>query len=113
MKYFKNISNLDVAKKQYRKLAMQMHPDKGGNETSFINMQNEYQAVLLELQQKADNSQSNKSAQNEILHELSQLGKVLLKSRIPQEFLSKKAQKANNPYERILFKGIIKILDEL
>jgi curved DNA-binding protein CbpA len=31
MTYFKNIDDLEQAKLQYRKLAKQLHPDRGGS----------------------------------------------------------------------------------
>ena len=32
MKYFENLETMEAVKKQYRKLAMKFHPDRGGNE---------------------------------------------------------------------------------
>jgi len=50
MKYFQNITDLEQAKKQYRILAMQLHPDKGGSALEFQQMQKEYKTLLLHLQ---------------------------------------------------------------
>ena len=35
MKYFKDLNSMEAVKKQYRKLAMKHHPDRGGNEEIF------------------------------------------------------------------------------
>lgn len=42
--YFANCTTLDEAKKMYRKLAFQMHPDRGGNEVEFKEMLNQFHA---------------------------------------------------------------------
>ena len=46
MKYFKDLSSMEAVKKQYRKLAMQYHPDRGGNEEIFKIINNEYEEAL-------------------------------------------------------------------
>ena len=47
MKYFKDLSSMESVKKQYRKLAMQYHPDrKEGNEEIFKIINNEYEEAL-------------------------------------------------------------------
>ncbi len=112
-KYFTNITDLEQAKKQYRKLAMQMHPDKGGFQTDFLRMQQEYQELLLSLKQNNCNSNNNPLEENELLKELSKLGKVFLKSEVPQNFLKQKVKNCNSPYERVLYSGIINLLDGL
>lgn len=38
MKYFKNLETMEEVKKQYRKLAMKFHPDRGGDEEIFKKM---------------------------------------------------------------------------
>ena len=42
MKYFKNLSSLSELKSQYRKLALELHPDRGGDEEAFKEMGNEF-----------------------------------------------------------------------
>ena len=42
--YFKDCKTLDEAKTLYRKLAMKMHPDRGGNKVEFQEMLNEFHA---------------------------------------------------------------------
>lgn len=46
MKYFKNINTLEEAKKEYKKLAMANHPDRGGNEDTMKEINNEYEAII-------------------------------------------------------------------
>ena len=45
-KYFKNIQNLDDLKKQFRKLVVKFHPDNGGDEEAFKELNNEYDALF-------------------------------------------------------------------
>ena len=44
MKYFKDLNSMEAVKKQYRKLAMKYHPDRGGNEEVFKQINNEYES---------------------------------------------------------------------
>ena len=46
MKYFNNVKNLQELKKQYRSLAMELHPDRGGDEEQFKALVNEYEELL-------------------------------------------------------------------
>lgn len=46
MKYFNNIKDQDELKKAYKKLALELHPDKGGKHEDFVEMSNEYQDLL-------------------------------------------------------------------
>ena len=46
MKYLKGINNLKELKKQYRALAMELHPDRGGDEEQFKALVNEYEELL-------------------------------------------------------------------
>jgi curved DNA-binding protein CbpA len=40
--YFKDCKTLDEARKTYHKLAMQLHPDKGGDEEEFKELANQF-----------------------------------------------------------------------
>lgn len=46
MKYFENLETMEEVKKQYRKLAMKFHPDKGGDEEIFKAINNEYEEAI-------------------------------------------------------------------
>ena len=46
MKYFKDLNSMEAVKKQYRKLAMKYHPDRGGNEEVFKQINNEYEEAM-------------------------------------------------------------------
>lgn len=40
--YFKNCITIDEAKTLFRKLCLELHPDKGGKQSEFIKMYNEF-----------------------------------------------------------------------
>jgi hypothetical protein len=114
MIYFQNITNLEQAKLQYRKLAKQLHPDKGGSPTQFNQMQEEYKALLILLQNQQQISlRPNNKESNEIITELGKLAKVLIKKQLPQQLLRQRINQAKSPIEKSLYSGIIKFLDEL
>ena len=46
MKYFKDLNSMEEVKKQYRKLAMKYHPDRGGNEEVFKQINKEYEQAM-------------------------------------------------------------------
>ena len=47
MKYFENIQSLDQLKELYRRYVIAMHPDRGGSETEFQEMQAEFERAAL------------------------------------------------------------------
>ena len=49
MKWFKNIETLDQLKKEYRKLAIKHHPDKGGSTVFMQEINNEYDILSKKL----------------------------------------------------------------
>ena len=68
MKYFNNVKNLQELKKQYRALAMKLHPDKGGDEEQFKALVNEYEQ-LLRILAKENNKDEEKFDQEVELEE--------------------------------------------
>lgn len=109
MTYFKNITNLEQAKLQHRKLAKQLHPDRGGSEIQFQQMEAEYRTLLLQLQIKQQIS--NRSYRNEIMNELSSLATNLLYKQIPQDYLKNKIERSSSPMHRVVLSGIVQVLD--
>lgn len=110
MKYFKNIENEEQAKKLYRKLALKLHPDKGGDPNEFILLQNEYSELLEQLGQSPAFKEETKQPDNTILDELKFLGKTFLKSKATQDFLRTKAQNSRTPYESLFYKEILDLI---
>lgn len=114
MQYFNSISDLEQAKQQYRILAKQLHPDKGGSATEFQKMQEEYKELLLKLQKQYNHAViTNQSPENELLSELGKLAKVLIKKQVPQNYLKKKMQNAQSPLKKGLFIELVNFLDKI
>ena len=57
MKFFKNINTLEELKKEYRRLAMKYHPDRGGDAETMKAVNNEHD-VLFEVLKKAHNEKA-------------------------------------------------------
>ena len=49
MKYFKNFTTIEELKKEYKKLAFELHPDRGGSQKEFVEMSAEYEKLLNDL----------------------------------------------------------------
>ncbi|MDY6936891.1 MAG: hypothetical protein SWY16_04420 [Cyanobacteriota bacterium] len=54
LQYFANLHNVEDVKKHFRKLAMQHHPDHGGDVDTMAEINRQYQEAL-----KACHNQSN------------------------------------------------------
>jgi len=116
MKYFLGITDIEQAKLRYRKLAKQLHPDKGGTAVDFQEMQAEYKEFLLRLQHEqkvVTPSRKNTLDENELINELGRLAKVLIKKQVPQDYLRQKIQTADSPLKKGLFENIVNLLDSL
>jgi hypothetical protein len=115
MKYFNGITDIEQAKLRYRKLAKQLHPDKGGTAVEFQNMRNEYQTLLLKLQQSNSTSNPPKqvSLEKELITELGHIAKVLIKKQVPQNYLKQKIQSTQSPLKKSLFGNLVDLLDSL
>lgn len=66
MKYFANCKNLEELKKEFRRLAMIHHPDRGGDQEAMKAINNEYDAVFPVIKAKtaaqtAETAQSTRS----------------------------------------------------
>ena len=56
---FTDYPTIDELNAKYRKLAKVMHPDSGGNETEFVNLNKSYEQCRKLLQQKISEMKSN------------------------------------------------------
>lgn len=50
MTYFQNINNLEALKKEFFRLAKELHPDNGGNAESFKEMKSQYEKLYKHLE---------------------------------------------------------------
>lgn len=61
MKYFNNIKNLEELKKEYRRLAILHHPDKGGDWKTMAAINNEYEILFNSLPKNPNNTSKEES----------------------------------------------------
>ena len=125
MMYFNGITNLEQAKLRYRKLAKQLHPDAGGIAQEFQKLQEEYNTLVLKFQRnsnivKASKAQrkynpsdflKNESPEKELLTQLGNLAKVLIKKQAPQSYLRQKVRATKSPLGKDILTEIADILD--
>ena len=55
---FNNINSIEELKKEYKRLALKMHPDMGGNAEEFKKMKNEYERLFEILKNKKTATQN-------------------------------------------------------
>ena len=116
MNYFNGITDLEQAKLHYRKLAKQLHPDKGGTAVEFQKMQDEYKTILQQLEQKhkvVTHPLKSASAEKELISELGKLAKVLIKKQVPQYYLRQKIQTTESKLKKGFINGLVRLLDKL
>ncbi|WP_075604075.1 J domain-containing protein [Saccharicrinis aurantiacus] len=115
MNYFNGITDLEQAKQRYRTLAKQLHPDKGGTTYEFQRMQAEYKELLLGIKHKRNIviNTHQPSPENELLSELGNLARVLLKKQVPQDYLRKKMHATDSLLKKGLIGDIVDLLDNL
>lgn len=64
MKYFRQDNyTQETLKKEYRKLCKELHPDHGGNETSFKEMQMEYEKLQMNTMREANKDKQGKTVE--------------------------------------------------
>lgn len=108
MKYFKGVTNLSDAKVLYRQLSKELHPDVvGGSEVEFKVMQVQYSILLKRL----SSQQSITNDNGELISELLIIGRTLIEKQIPQNLLRKQISKTNSPMQRMLYNGVLSILN--
>jgi curved DNA-binding protein CbpA len=114
MKYFNSITNLEQAKLHYRKLAKQLHPDKGGSAIEFQKMQKEYRYLLNRIRQHNQAIIETKPApESELFNELGKLAEVLIKKQVPQNYLRQKMQTTESNVKKGMFQNIIDLLNNV
>lgn len=65
MKYFINTPyTAETLKNEYRELCKKLHPDTGGNEEAFKEMNAEYNSILQNVQPRTSSAASGYSAQD-------------------------------------------------
>lgn len=68
--YFNHCKTADEAKREYRRLAMEMHPDKGGSKESFQELNKQYTQFLQNLHGRDEGRKEAEYDINDILKNL-------------------------------------------
>ena len=79
MKWFANCENLEQLKKTYKELIMKHHPDRGGDNATMAEINNEYEKVFKILQNKSTSTTEKAEKVNEyrdLIHELLNLAGI-------------------------------------
>lgn len=115
MIYFKGIEDESQAKLRYRELAKQLHPDAGGTASDFQKMQEEYKAIVVQLnkQKNSNHSQPQTSIEDELLRDLGRLARILIKKQVPQSYLKHKIKTTNSSLKKGILEGVVNLLNGL
>jgi len=62
MKYFNNVVNLEELKSEYRRLAMENHPDLGGDNEAMKDINAEFEMMFIILKKRGETSEADTSA---------------------------------------------------
>lgn len=61
MRFFKDVTTVEEAKKLYRQLARKHHPDVGGDHETMVQIVNEYEEIMKRLEKKEGNTDFSSS----------------------------------------------------
>lgn len=77
--YFANCTTIDEAKALYKKLAFQLHPDRGGDTAEFQEMQNQFEKFRPQSEKyKGEFEQHNAQQYKEIIEELMKIKGIII-----------------------------------
>ena len=83
MEYFKDCHSHDEAKKLYRKLALRFHPDKGGSEADFQELNRQYRDFCAGLNNARNDSQQKYDWRADIAQVLRQMNLKFIDPKSP------------------------------
>ena len=78
MKYFNNINTLDELKKEYRRLVMIHHPDRGGDTATMAAINTEYESLFETLKAKHNTYADDQHQTTETPEEFRHIVEILL-----------------------------------
>lgn len=107
--YFDNCKTVEEAKREYRRLAMQMHPDKGGKKEDFQTLNDEYRQFLIGRQGKQAGESTFQESVTDLISWLKKHAPdmlVFFKENFPDEYEKILESVMNNPIGKIAI-GII------
>ena len=90
MNYFQNCKTHDEAKKVYRQWAMHLHPDKGGTEKDFQELNRQYKDFCDSLNNSRNDTEPKYDWQFDILQIISQLNLKVIRADSPLADLANK-----------------------